>query len=257
METIGEYFKLKREESGLTYSKISGITKIRPQYIEAIEENDFSLFSSPQILKGYVKLIAKTIGADEEYVLNLLEPQLKEGFKNKNVKDILGERFKEEKRKSHRLRKRILITVLACLLIIILSLASLRIFEFFKFGNRGLVTATFHSSKKIALNRHLKKKRKNNLEYAVVLKGKVIKRTWVAVRIDNKGQKTYMLYPGDVKTWKAKKTMGIKIGNAGGISLNYNGKSLGKLGKEKEVITLSFPAESKAVNPHPKKRGTS
>jgi hypothetical protein len=52
-----------------------------------------------------------------------------------------------------------------------------------------------------------------------------------------------MLYPGTVKVWKAKKNLRIKIGNAGGILLSYNGKYLGKLGKNKEVITLNFPKQ--------------
>ena len=52
-----------------------------------------------------------------------------------------------------------------------------------------------------------------------------------------------MLYDGAVKTWKAKKTLWIKIGNAGGILLTYNGKYLGKLGENKEVITLKFPKQ--------------
>ncbi|RZD14896.1 MAG: helix-turn-helix domain-containing protein [Candidatus Acidulodesulfobacterium ferriphilum] len=260
METIGEYFKLKREESGLTYGKISEITKIRPQYIETIEKNDFSLFSSPQILKGYIKLIGKTVGADEEYAFSLLEPQLKEGFKDKNVEDILGMRFKEEKQISYKFKKRIIITITAAIVIIILSFASMKVFEFFKFKHRGLAVTSFRLSPKIAPGRHLKKRKKSILKYAVILKGSVTKKTWVAVRIDDKGQKTYMLYPGDVETWKAKKDMRIKIGNAGGIRLNYNGKSLGKLGKEKEVITLNFPAKSKEVNPanpNPKKQKTS
>ena len=211
------------------------------------------MFSSPQILKGYIKLIGKTVGADEEYAFSLLEPQLKEGFKDKSIEDIVGMRFKEEKQKSYKFKKRILITIAAGIFIIILSFASLKVFEFFKFRHRGLTVTSFHLSPKIAPGNSLNKRKKSILEYAVILKGSVIKKTWVAVRIDDKGQKTYMLYPGDVETWKAKKDMRIKIGNAGGIRLNYNGKSLGKLGKEKEVITLNFPAKGKAAGPHPKK----
>ncbi len=243
METIGEYFKLKRQEAGLTYSKISEITKIMPRYIEAIEKDDFSLFPSPQILKGYVKLIAKTVGADQKYAFNLLEPQLKEGFKNKKIEDILGDRLKEEKYKSYRLRKIILTTILAGISIIILSFIFLKVSGFFRSKLQDLSASLFHSSPKAISNQGFEKKKKNSLRYAVILKGKVIKKTWVAVSVDNKGQKTYMLYPGDTKIWKAKRMLRIKIGNAGGISLNYNGKRLGKLGKEKEVITLRFPVK--------------
>jgi hypothetical protein len=54
-----------------------------------------------------------------------------------------------------------------------------------------------------------------------------------------------MLYPEESKTWKADKRLRIKIGNAGGIILNYNGKDIGKPGKEGQVVTLFFPPKKK------------
>ncbi len=244
METIGEYLKLKREDIGQTFDTISGITKIRPQYIEAIEKDDFSLFSSPQILKGYIKLIAKTIDADEEYALGLLEPQLEACFKHKNVEDILGEQLREEKQRYYSLRKRILVIILAGMFIIVIFFASLKILEFFTFRTHYATTISYHVPKKVALDHISKKKSGNNASYSIVLRGKVTRKTWVAVIVDNQQPKTYMLFPGDVEIWQAKKTLKIKIGNAGGINLNYNGKSLGKLGVEKEVVTLNFEKKS-------------
>lgn len=244
METIGEYFKLRRKDIGLTFDEISGITKIRPQYIEAVERDDFSLFSSPQILKGYIKLIARTIDADEAYALGLLEPQLEECFKHKDVEDILGEQLREEKRKSYGLRKRILVILFGGIFIIVLLFVSLRILEFFTFKTHGSTVISFHVPKKAALDQGSKKQIKSNLHYSIVLKGKAVRKTWVAVTIDNKRQNTYMLFPGDIRTWRADKMLQIKIGNAGGINLNYNGKSLGTLGKEKEVVNLNFSKKS-------------
>lgn len=244
METVGEYFKLKREEHNLTFADISAITKIRPQYLEAIENNDFSLFSSPQILKGYVKSIAVAINADSEYVSGILGPQIKETFKDKNVEDILGDKLKEERLISSKLRKRILIILLAILSAAVLFYFSYKILDFLKYKSTSSFVMPASPSNKIISNGYLKKADKNNIKYAVALTVRAIRKTWVAVIVDNKSQKTYMLYPGDVQEWQAKKNIIIKIGNAGGVKLNYNGKNLGKLGKEKEVITMNFPMKT-------------
>ncbi len=65
-ETVGEYLKAKRKSCGLETIDIAKNTRINLSYIEAIENDDFSVFSSPQLLKGYVKLLAKTVKADEK-----------------------------------------------------------------------------------------------------------------------------------------------------------------------------------------------
>ncbi|MHB1661764.1 MAG: helix-turn-helix domain-containing protein [bacterium] len=256
-ETAGEYLRTKREGLGLTREEISLITKIRSHYIEAIENDNFSAFSSPQLLKGYVKLIAKTLKADDKEVLSLLEAGINENFKDKHIEDIVGERFKEERQKSEKLKKKVLIIVLAGFLIIILSYIAIKAVGFYEFvlTKPGIhIVLPFQSSIKSFISKPVPAhnspknvkgtaKKVKLAHYAAVLKGKVIKRTWVAVKIDGKNSKTLMLYPGDTEVWKAKKRLDIKIGNAGGIILNYNGKNLGKIGAEKQVVTLNFPPE--------------
>jgi cytoskeleton protein RodZ len=253
-ETAGEYLRTKREGLGLTREEISLITKIRSHYIESIENDNFSAFSSPQLLKGYVKLIAKTLKADDKEVLGLLEAGINENFKDKHIEDIVGERFKEERQKAEKLKKKVLIIVLAGFLIIILSYAAIKAVKFYKFvlTKPGIhILLPFQSSiKSMPVPAHSSPegakgaaKKVQLTHYAAVLKGKAIKRTWVAVKIDGENSKTLMLYPGDTEVWKAKKRLDIKIGNAGGIILNYNGKNLGKIGAEKQVVTLNFPPE--------------
>ena len=249
-ETVGEYLKASRKSCGLETAEISKITKINASYIEAIENDDFSLFSSPQLLKGYVKLLAKTVKADEKKTVSLLESELKTNFTGKVVEDIVGEKFKEEIKKSQSFRRKFLFVLFGGILIIILSYVSLKLYGYIK----TLRAAETHRASKplnspAAVN-PIKKKLNNKIKgsqkkYGVLLKGKIVKKTWVAVKIDERHTKTSMLYPKESKTWKANKRLRIKIGNAGGIILNYNGKDIGKPGKEGQVVTLFFPPKKK------------
>ncbi len=252
-ETVGEYLRANRKHLGLKSDEVSRITKISAAYIEAIEYGDFSLFSSPQLLKGYVKLIAKTVKADEKTAISLLESGLKEGFKDKRIEDIVGARFKEEIQKSRDFRKKILIIFFGGILIIILSYASIKLYDYIKILQAQGIYASSSRPSVAASKKNVAEKSGNAInnvtlkkDYAAVLKGKVVRRTWVAVKIDGGRIKTSMLYAGESKVWKAKKKLRIKIGNAGGIILNYNGKALGKPGGEKQVVTLNFPPKHKA-----------
>ncbi len=258
-ERVGEYLKASRESIGLTVDEVSLITKIRAQYIEAIETGDFSIFSSPHLLKGYVKLLAKTVKADEAKAAALLETDAGENFKGKHIEDIVGKKFKEEIQKSEEFKKRIIVIVVAGILVIILSYATIKVYEYIKTLQGIHITLPFKSiSKKLVSEGGPYAKGKSakipeaiaghkpEVNYAVVLKGNVVKRTWVAVKIDGGSTSTSMLYAGDKEAWKAKKRLSIKIGNAGGIILNYNGKALGKPGGEKQVVTLTFPPKSNA-----------
>ncbi len=259
-ETAGKYLRRKREALGLTVDEVSGASKIRPGYIEAIENDDFSPFSSPHLLKGYVKLIVKTLGADDKEVLDLLEPDMKERFKDRRIEDIVGTSFKEERQKYEKLRKRVLYIAVIWLIAVILIYASVKAYEFVRAGNLtfpfnfspvkagGSLSNGFARQKSGNLNAGSKTEPSSSphptpspSRYAVILTGKVIERTWVSVETEEGGQKTQMLYPGDTEVWKAKRKLKIKIGNGGGIILNYNGKNIGKPGGEKQVVTLNFP----------------
>jgi|GEM_PF-3237329 len=261
-ERVGEYIKAGRESMGLSVDEVSVITKIRAQYIEAIENGDFSVFPSPHLLKGYVKLLAKAVKADETKAAALLEADAGENFKGKHIEDIVGEKFKEEIQKSYEFKKRIIFIVFAGILVIILSYAAIKVYDYIKTSPRIHITLPFKSLYKhlaagstSGIGSSVKDNtakipetiagHKSKINYAVVLKGNVVKRTWVAVKIDGGSTVTSMLYAGDKEVWKAKKRLRIKIGNAGGIILNYNGKDLGKPGSEKQVVTLTFPPKRK------------
>jgi transcriptional regulator with XRE-family HTH domain len=76
----------------------------------------------------------------------------------------------------------------------------------------------------------------------LVLKG--LDKSWVQVVTDD-GKSTFEddMDEGEVKIYQAVKNFKIKIGNAGGIDIQYNGKPLGVLGVTGQVVEIDLPAK--------------
>jgi cytoskeletal protein RodZ len=66
-------------------------------------------------------------------------------------------------------------------------------------------------------------------------------KTWVQVTIDDKNTQNAMLEPGNKHQWEAEKTMKIIVGNAGGIRMHWDGRSVEVPAKAGSVLRFSLP----------------
>jgi cytoskeleton protein RodZ len=69
-----------------------------------------------------------------------------------------------------------------------------------------------------------------------LLRIEATEQAWIRVRIDNQQQKDVLLKPGEKIEWTAKEGFLLTFGNAGGVTLNLNGKDLPPLGKSGQVL---------------------
>ena len=72
MQTIGQRLKTEREEQRLTLEKVFEATRIRVQYLEALEMDDLSVMPSPVQARGYLRNYAEFLGLDADQMLNEL-----------------------------------------------------------------------------------------------------------------------------------------------------------------------------------------
>ena len=70
--TIGQRLKAEREEQRLTLEKVFEATRIRVQYLQALEEDDLSSMPSPVQARGYLRNYAEYLGLDVEQMLHEL-----------------------------------------------------------------------------------------------------------------------------------------------------------------------------------------
>lgn len=72
--------------------------------------------------------------------------------------------------------------------------------------------------------------------------------TWVFVKIDDRESKEMILKPGERIKWTAKNNFWLKIGNAGGTKLIFDGKEIGPIGEKGQVVKLKFPFSKTSKN---------
>jgi cytoskeleton protein RodZ len=72
---------------------------------------------------------------------------------------------------------------------------------------------------------------------------KAVELTWMSVKTDNQTEREMMLRPGETIPLEAVHQIYILLGNAGGLDLIRNGKTLERFGKSGEVVALTFTPE--------------
>ncbi len=75
----------------------------------------------------------------------------------------------------------------------------------------------------------------------LILKANVREKTWVRIFVDDQDPKEYIFTPGSHPEWKAKEGMELLIGNAAGISFEFNGVQIENIGNPGQVVRLSLP----------------
>ncbi len=74
----GELLKEARKKTRRRYKRLSSELGIPEKYLEALEENNFSIMAGPTYIKGYLRAYAKKLDLDPETVLAAFERYLKD-----------------------------------------------------------------------------------------------------------------------------------------------------------------------------------
>lgn len=98
MKEIGEQFKEKREEIGITLEEVSSDLNKDIILVENLESGNHKVFKDILELKDMVKIYAKYLGLDDEKLLGDLDDFLFEKTSKISIEDI-KERLKEENKK--------------------------------------------------------------------------------------------------------------------------------------------------------------
>jgi cytoskeleton protein RodZ len=69
--SLGALFKKEREKKGLSHAQISRQTRVRPRFLEAIENEDWDLLPAPALVKGFIRSYARVLALDEERIVGL------------------------------------------------------------------------------------------------------------------------------------------------------------------------------------------
>ena len=94
----GELLKKARNKTRRRYKRLSSELGIPEKYLEALEENNFSIMAGPTYIKGYLRAYAKKLDLDPETVIAAFDRYLKDQRRSKK-KVVKKEKKKKTKQK--------------------------------------------------------------------------------------------------------------------------------------------------------------
>jgi cytoskeletal protein RodZ len=230
---VGEILRKRREELGQDLHEISKTLKIRYKILKAIEDEEFEELPEEVYVKGYIREYSKILNIDPEiavkaYIQQISPPQVENEEMPKN-EDVYKKKLK------------IRYVLIPALLILIITV----IFILFHFSlEKTEMPPSSPETKKEIPPPSVETKPEISptvVETFHVLEVFATDTTWFSVNIDNTSTKDILLKPGESVKFQAKNGFSLKIGNAGGVKLIFDGKEIGKLGEKNQVIKLNLP----------------
>ena len=267
---VGDILRSEREKQRLTIKDVENETSIRALYIEAIEKGDQKALPSEVYVKGFIRNYADFLHLDADALARQYREELHgieeaapgvaalpvaEGGEHGPFSS--GSDFRERVQKSHRTQN-ILVTVGVILIAFIGSI-------YYFFGDEpaakqkpnsaasgGMirqeppVVRSSASSSKESVSPAAEPSMESataaaaSVNRGVEVSAKFTGRCWIQAVTDGKVVYEGTAEPNQTLSWKGADRIAVTVGNAGAVDIVYNGRSLGRLGKEGDVVEKRF-----------------
>ena len=274
METIGQYLKRERELRNISLKEISSATRIRENLLTAIEEDRHDLLPAPVFVKGFLVAYGKHVGLDPSDVVLRYESDLKDlhGYEEKESP------AQQKKRWNKGFLLGTIIVMVGIGIILFNPWREPKEREDqapVYWGETPMVQEEFLpppdlpereetpppteetiSLKQLpAIEEPISVKRAPPAETPLAermaepkemdredltLQIQAFEETWIALQVDSDLPREITLRAGETFSQRADDHIKLKIGNAGGVDVTFNGKPLGYLGDPGKVVRLSL-----------------
>ena len=242
--SLGALIAKSRTDARLSIDDLAKITNIPPSLLRDMENDNFGKCGGETYARGHLRNIAAKVGVDERVFLDLFETEVTAPAKP--IRELLNENnvtmpYQEPKRISWK----ILAAGSAAVLILF---AGVQIF-FLDSENANepeiVVTTTTtpssSASESAAPSAAASPVIAGGIEVELIASRGT---SWLYATNEN-GE---VLFSGQVregasKTFNAAKQVNLRVGNAGGVDILVNGKDVGSIGANREVVNLTYNAD--------------
>jgi cytoskeleton protein RodZ len=256
MGQLGELLKEARQNKGVSLEEVEEAIRIRTKYLQALEEEDFSIMPPKVYIKGFLRNYAVYLGLDPEEVRALYKGEPVAKRKRKFI-GMAGQIAGEETgphafpmdmslTRSRLLAFPFLVIALAVLASLLLGLWAFRQYSPLPAETEPEIKATltvvqprptFTPTSVVtqatpALVGTPTPKVYTGVDVELVM----LERAWLQVHVD--GEKVFegVFDEGTKINWTGKERVAVRCNNAGGVEVILNGQNLGPLGKRGQVI---------------------
>ena len=263
-DSLGDDFQRAREAKGLTLEEAAARTRILPQYLKAVEENNYARLPDEVFAKGFVRSYARILGLDEAAVIRKFDESGGQFYAKRAERETLRQKLEEEERRKKANRNIVVGVVGVALLLLFVLIGRDRdrserlpepepippasqpvpvsplppaeppagpVTEPAPRPSPGQLEVERNFSGVLPLEGVVPDDRKK-----LVLDIEAVERCWVKVQTDHAASQEVMLNPGDRVRWKAQERLALTLGNAGGVRVTLNGKLQAPFGGRNQVI---------------------
>jgi cytoskeleton protein RodZ len=270
MGQLGELLKEARQNKGVSLGEIEEELKIRKKYLQALEEEDFSIMPPEVYVKGFLRNYAIYLGLDPEEVRALYKGESVEKGRKPEFMGRSGQIAGGETRprafpmdmsltQSRLLAFPFLVAALAILAFSLLGLWAFR--EYFPLpGETGTETRetvttrepkpTFTPTLVVTPTISTPVGTPTPKVYTGVdVELLMLERAWLQVHVD--GEKVFegVFDEGTKITWNGEERVAVRCNNAGGVEITLNGQKLGPLGERGQVVDREWTTKEVGTTP--------
>jgi cytoskeletal protein RodZ len=123
MESIGEFFRQVRETKGLTIDEVASKTRIRTDFVKALEDGNFAKLPDQVFARGFVRSYARSLGLDEDDAIHRFTQSAGAYYDKQVERERLKVQQAEEDRKRQANRKAVAIAIGIAILTLIFLLS--------------------------------------------------------------------------------------------------------------------------------------
>ena len=270
MGQLGELLKEARQDKGVSLEEVEEETKIRRNYLQALEEEDFSIMPPKVYIKGFLRNYAVYLGLDPEEVRALYKGEpIAKGRKRKFVGragQIAGEEtgphafpMDMSLTRSRLLAFPFLVIALAVLASLLLGLWAFRQYFPLPAETEPEIKATLTvvqprptftpTSVVTQATPTLVGTPMPKVYTGVEVELVMLERAWLQVHVD--GEKVFegVFDEGTKISWNGKERVSVRCNNAGGVEVTLNGQKLGPLGKRGQVVDREWTTKEIGTTP--------
>jgi cytoskeletal protein RodZ len=254
---LGSLIAKAREGAALSIEDLAGATSIRPALLRDIESNDFSHCGGQTYARGHIRNIAKCLNADETEFLRIYEEE--QAIEKRTMQDLLAENNVMRKPTTNRKvswKSLVLISIaslgIAGVAQIVVSNISTVEKATIDIATADVTTAqpTVEASVSASTSTSAKPAPSEQSSFSTGTGVKVVinavrAKSWLFVS-DATGRTLFsgQMSVGTTHVFTSDNRLDFKVGNAGGVDLEVNGKKLSSIGPDGAVVSVSYGANS-------------
>jgi cytoskeletal protein RodZ len=242
---FGKTLKQRREEKDYSLEYVQEETKIRKYYLEALENENFSVLPPRVYATGFVKKYARFLELNEK---EMVEEFINLAYGNTDEEEMIYEDDNLEKKGFS--YKNIAAAVVFLLVAIWLGNYLVNVFAN-NYSDPGKPPVEEPGNINSEAPGPDNRADSDNNEKEIVVKASLLiegkSDCWVRIVVDGDEQFSGIITAGENKYFEGNESIYIKAGNAGGIDLTYNGNKIEPLGSLNAVEEKTFLAEEQEV----------